>query len=137
MRCNFKSEDKPQVVIVTHGRIAAEALSACKALDREGISVGIVLLEYIKPYDEIADRLATYLPQNAKVLFLEEEIRSGGMGMNLADACIRQGMLCEDQYAILATDDSFVDDRSAGESIYESAGVSEKHIIQAICELID
>ena len=137
VRCNFKSEDKPQVVIVTHGRIAAEALSACKALDREGISVGIVLLEYIKPYDEIADRLATYLPKNAKVLFLEEEIRSGGMGMNLADACIRQGMLREDQYAILATDDSFVDDRAAGESIYESAGVSEKHIIQAICELID
>ncbi len=137
VRCNFKKEDSPQAVIVTHGRIVTEALAASRALAEEEISVGIILLEYIKPYAEIADTVASHIPQDAKILFLEEEIRSGGMGMNLSDECMRRSVLRAEQFSVLATDDRFVDDRSVGQSIYDAAGISKKHIADAIRQLVE
>ena len=125
------------LMIVTHGRIVTEALQAATLLAEEGISVGILLLEYIKPYCEIAKVAEKYLSPTTKVIFLEEEIRSGGMGMNLSDECIRRGYLCADSFLILATDDSFVDERAVGESIYEAAGVSASHVVAAGKQLLN
>ena len=74
-------------VIITHGRVAAEALKAKEVLKEQGKNVGILLLEQIKPYDKIAEAVARLLPKKAsRVLFLEEEMRTGGMGMNLSSA---------------------------------------------------
>ena len=45
----------PDAVIVTHGRITREALAARERLATEGILVGILLCEYIKPYEALAE----------------------------------------------------------------------------------
>ena len=135
-RCNFVKDDAPHAVIVTHGRIVEEALAAAEELAREGVTVGIILLEYIKPYPEIAKVAADHLPPKTKILFLEEEIRSGGMGMNLSDEWMRHGIMRAEDFAILATEDSFVDERAVGQSIYDAAGVSKTHIANAIRALI-
>lgn len=127
----------PALTIVTHGRIVLEALQAARLLSAEGISVGIILLEYIKPYSEIAKAAEKHVSSTAKMIFLEEEIRAGGMGMNLSDEWIRHGCLRADSFAILATNDSFVDERAPGESIYEAAGVSARHVIAVAKQLLD
>ena len=62
-------------------------LEELKLLRAEGVKVGILLLEQIKPYEQTAAQILAQLPHNAcPVLFLEEEIRTGGMGMLLSDA---------------------------------------------------
>ena len=128
---DFDEKDEPSAVIITHGRIAEEALKAKELLKKEGISVGIILLEIIKPYSQCAENVARLMPKSAKhVIFLEEEIRSGGMGMNLSDTMKRRNMLDGILYEIIATDDSFVENREAHQGIYNAAGVDCDHIVK-------
>lgn len=89
VRADYKMDEVQNLdaVIITHGRITLEAIKAKALLQEQGKQVGILLLEQIKPYQKIAAEVASLLPNNAfRVLFLEEEIRTGGMGMNLSSA---------------------------------------------------
>ena len=130
---DFDSNDDKQVVIVTHGRIVEEAIEASESLKNEGVEVGILLLEILKPYDESAKRILAALPKSVRaVLFLEEEILSGGMGMNLLNKL--RGNFDEQKirYDMLATDDNFVSRTQKGQNAYESAGVDRKSIVGRI-----
>ncbi|MBQ8208009.1 MAG: 1-deoxy-D-xylulose-5-phosphate synthase [Clostridia bacterium] len=130
VRSDIKAEEKPDILIVTYGRIAAEALKAKAELDKEGKKCGIVLLEKLKPYGEAADNLRSYMPkEGGLVLFLEEEIRAGGMGMMLSDEMTRRGMLEGFVYKLLALDDNFAIPEKE-ETIFETAGVSAEYIIK-------
>jgi 1-deoxy-D-xylulose-5-phosphate synthase len=121
----------PDAVIVTHGRITLEALEARERLALEGIRVGILLCEYLKPYQRLAADVAARLPDGVPVLFLEEEIRAGGFGMMLSDSLIRLGAMTGRAYAILAIDDSFVS-QSRPEPIYRTAGVDAEAIAETV-----
>jgi len=134
---NFTEDDSPSAVIVTHGKIVKEAMKAQKNLAEQDISVGIVLLEVLKPYDWIATQLWNVISKHqCKLLFLEEEIQSGGMGMNLSSEMIRHYGLSSDSFEILGVDDSFVTRREVGQTIYEAAGVDEKKIETALLRLL-
>ena len=129
---NFADDDNIDAVIVTHGRIVSEALEAADELSAEGIKVGIILLEVLKPYDETAERIAKMLPAGeCRVVFLEEEIKNGGMGMILDDKLSAMPIMKNKSTKILAVDDTFVG-RTAGEGIYDAAKISKKYIINAI-----
>ncbi len=129
---NFGDDDAPSAVIITHGRIVSEAHRAADMLKGEGISVGIILLELIKPYGECAERVARLLPSTpCKIIFLEEEIKNGGMGMILSDTLSEYEILKNKTVSIMAVDDTFVE-RHEGESIYESAKISAEHIVNKI-----
>ncbi len=129
---NFEKGDALDVIIITDGIIAAEALKACDKARADGICAGIILLEKIKPYGECAENVARLLPNGVKkIIFLEEEIRAGGMGMLLSDEMRRRGMLGGIDTAIMAVDDTFVA-RRAGKTIYEDAGISAEDIYKMI-----
>ncbi len=133
---NFDENDRLHTVIVTHGRIVTEALKAADELRQEGIHVGIILLETLKPYDETARTVQKLLPKEAcKIVFLEEEIRSGGMGVNLADRMCRMNLCDPDEIAVMAIDDSFVEKRLPNQEIYDAAGLSSSHICHTVKEL--
>ena len=126
---NYTDNDEPSVVIITHGRIVCEAMIAADNLKKQGISVGIILLEMLKPYDKTAKTVLKLLPQKCcGLIFLEEEIKSGGMGMNLSDVMTRSCGISSERIRILATDDSFVTKRRSGEHIYRSAGIDAESI---------
>lgn len=128
--CDYTSDEDIPLVIVTDGKIVSEALKAKRLLEKEQKNVGIILLEKIKPYGECAEKVKALLPEGVKnIIFLEEEIRSGGMGMNLSDEMSRRGMLCGISYEIIAVDDSFVERREVGQCIYSAAGVDCDHIV--------
>lgn len=137
VRSTLPEGSKPDLLIVTHGRIAVQALLAADALAEQGIRCGIALLEKLKPYGECAERLLPYLPRKGgSVIFLEEEIRAGGMGICLSDEMRRRGMLCGYAYEIMATDDSFaVQERQ--EDIYDTAGISAPYIVKTALELAE
>ncbi|MBQ7173760.1 MAG: 1-deoxy-D-xylulose-5-phosphate synthase [Clostridia bacterium] len=117
-------------LIITHGRIAAEALAAKELAQKEGKSVGILLLEQLKPYEKVADEILPYLPQKAcKVLFLEEEIYAGGMGMMMRDSLDRIGALANKKVSILALRDSF-GIQECDEPLLRSVGLDKESILK-------
>jgi 1-deoxy-D-xylulose-5-phosphate synthase len=125
----------PAAIIITHGRITREALTAREILAGQGIPVGILLCEYLKPYGKLADEISHKLPAGIPLLFAEEEIRAGGFGMMLTDAMRRNGSLEGHPYTILATDDSFVS-QDKPEPILRTAGVDAEAMVTATRELL-
>lgn len=123
-----------QCVIVTHGKILREAIKAVEALQEQGIRAGILLCEYIKPYDKLASRIAQLIGNpETPIVFLEEEIRAGGFGMMLSDAMARQGAL--PRHAIMAVDDNFVL-QTKNESVYTTAGIDADCIVNTVHNLV-
>lgn len=131
--CGYDTETLDSVII-THGRIALEAIEAQNLLGARGHRTGILLLEQLKPYGEIAAQVAQYLPKRAcKILFLEEEIRAGGMGMMLSDALAGYEAMQNKAVEIMALDDGFgMQERN--EPILVSVGLDAKSIVERILE---
>lgn len=125
----------PDAVIVTHGRITREALAARERLATEGILVGILLCEYIKPYEALAEEITARLPAGVPVLFVEEEIRAGGFGMMLTDALRRNGGLAGHPNAVLAIANGFVA-QGKNETILRTAGVDAEAMVKELKTLL-
>ena len=125
----WQSDNAPVLTVVTHGRIATEALAAAELLRQEGISLRILLCEYIAPSRSLAKEVAPLLAGEA-VVFYEEEIRTGGFGENLSSALRAQGALSEGAVAILATENGFAAPK-AGETVWQAAGV-DSHSLAAL-----
>lgn len=131
-RCDFDAAD---AVVITHGRIANEALAAENLAGQQNISLGTIILEELKPYDKTAEAVAKLIPENCeKVVFLEEEIRAGGMGMLLCDAMTRAGLLTGKKTAIMALDDNFAE-RKKDISVYREFGLSADDIVKTVKSL--
>ena len=124
-----------QCIIVTHGKIVREAIMAAETLAEQGIRAGILLCEYIKPYDKLAARISELTDDPVTpIVFLEEEIRAGGFGMMLSDAMARKGTL--PRHTIMAVDDNFVV-QTKNESVYTTAGIDSCCVINAIKSLVE
>ena len=131
MRCDFDYEDKVWCVIVTYGDIVTEALKAEKLFATMGIKCGTVLLEKLKPYDEIATKLSAVIPDSCDtVIFLEEGIRNGGAANCIYDKLRVLPLFDRLKYRILAIDDDFVIGEK-GKTLRESAGLRAEDIIDA------
>ncbi len=122
----------PDCVIVTHGRIASEALKAARTLEADGRGCRVILLEKLAPYAQTAKLVGKWIPKAAKtVLFLEEEIRQGGFGMMLSDAMADMEIMKDKRTVILGTDQSFaVQERD--EPIWKTAGVDAESILKIL-----
>ena len=134
VRSSFSKGQAPDTVIVTHGRITAEALKACEVLKNEGISAGVLLLEQLKPYDAVAAEVAEYLPTGeGVVLFLEEEVFAGGMGMMLSESLSDYDVMKNKRVKFIALNESFgIQDKH--ESIFASFGMDAESIVNKIKE---
>lgn len=134
IRADFSSEEEPQAVILTHGRIVTEAILAEEHLAEQGVRTGIVYLEQIAPYEEISEALVSKLPKNpCTILFLEEEIRTGGFGMVLSNLLGQAGALQNKTVRIMALDNAFLTTQP-GQTILQTAGLSAAHIEQTILD---
>ncbi len=82
--------DNCDTFIIVHGRMVATALDVCDILESKGIDAASIMLTRITPFDDIASQIRNTLPKSAKyIVFVEEEIGAGGMGMMLSDAINR------------------------------------------------
>jgi len=131
----FGLVDGIENVIVTHGRMASVALDSIALADREGINVAVLLCEFIKPYDILSDLILDCLPDSVvNIIFLEEEIMSGGFGMNLLTQIKNKATNPHANYKIIAVDDNFaVPDK--GQTVWEAAGVDSYSVFRAIIEM--
>ena len=125
LKTDYSQKDKNSidVIIITHGRIVDEAIKVSQTLNAQ-FNVGIILLEVLKPYKETAEIIRDFIGDNVRaVLFYEEEIKSGGMGMNLSSIFADEFKTRKINYSILAIDDSFAAISSEGQNVYQTAGV--------------
>ncbi len=125
LKTDFLIEEKDSLdaLIVTYGRISEEAIKVADSLSTK-MRVGIILLEVLKPYSNVAEKIRELLGERLKsVLFYEEEIKSGGMGMNLSallsDELNRRGV----KYSTVALDDNFAACSVEGQNAYQMAKV--------------
>ncbi len=126
------SPEQLDAVIITHGRIVKEAMAASEILKKQGKQIGILLLEQIKPYHEIAAQLLPLLPKKAcKILFLEEEIRAGGMGMMLSETLSHFEIMQNKSVTVMAIDDNFGIPKCR-EPILKTVGLDRESIVQNI-----
>ncbi|MBQ9805605.1 MAG: 1-deoxy-D-xylulose-5-phosphate synthase [Clostridia bacterium] len=132
VRSDYTEQEVLDAVIITHGRIVTEAMNAKEILAKQGITVGILLLEQLKPYETVAKDVAARLPKKAcKILFLEEEIKAGGMGMMLSDALSKHSIMNNKKTIILATDDQFAV-QEKDEPIRKTVGIDADSIVTAL-----
>ena len=104
----FALSDTTRTVILTHGRMASTALEACALLADDGIEAAVILCEYIKPYGQLAQELAEILPDSVNnFVYLEEEILSGGFGMNLSFEIGKMARFESAKHEIVAVEDNF------------------------------
>jgi deoxyxylulose-5-phosphate synthase len=111
-------------------------MKAKKLLEESGESVGILLCEYIAPYDRLSDEIATVFKDQIprKLIFVEEEIKNGGFGMTLSEHLKNKINYEKVRSYILAAEDAFVE-RRAGETYLEASKLDARSIAERIRSL--
>ena len=135
---DFADPTANRAVIITYGRIATEALDAADKLRAQGIPCGVILLETLKPYEVVADRVAGLLPKSpAAIVFLEEGIRNGGAGMLTFDMLRKrhEKLMRNKNTDIAAIDDNFVIP-TQNESIRRTAGITANDVLRKTVHLL-
>jgi 1-deoxy-D-xylulose-5-phosphate synthase len=136
IRFSFDSEESVDVILISYGKIASEALKAVDNLQEEGIKGGLVLLEQLKPLQAPAKALLHRLSsKKVPILFLEEGIKNGSAAMLLYEEIRSNPLLDQRIYQILAIDDQFGFSK-AGETIYESCHISALDLCRAVKECL-
>ena len=116
--------------------MAATAVKAADMLKEKGIYAALALCELIKPYSVPAGLIIGGLPRSVGTLvFIEEEIRAGGFGMNLSDAIAREPGGDAFECVSLGTDETFAVPDS-GSNVFSAAGVSADIIADKIDSLL-
>lgn len=96
-------DENADTLLVTYGRLCAEAVNACDVLKEKGTPVLVLALNQIRPLPEDALRRM----QNAKrVCFFEEGLRAGGVGERTALCLLENGF--SGRYCLTAVPDEFV-----------------------------
>lgn len=122
--------DSAQVLLVTYGRLFANACKALKNLEDKGKSFCILKLNRIKPID--ADALKTALKYK-RILFFEEGMKTGGAGESFA--CLISEMGYNGKCTIHAIEDEFVKQASVSRSL-ELLQLDETSMEQAVLKAI-
>lgn len=115
-------------IFVTYGSIISNVMKAEELLASRGVSVGIILLEKLKPYREVAEQVLEYLPESGKLVFVEEGIKSGGAALCLKEALSELGVdFSHLGYDVVAIDDNFASP-TAPCDIFDYLGMSPEKL---------
>lgn len=78
------------ITIIATGGIVAEAVKAAEELEKEGISVNLINVHTIKPFDKEA--IFSAAKKTKAVLTIEEHTILGGLGSAVAEALLEEGI---------------------------------------------
>lgn len=119
LRYDYEGQS-PDTVVITYGRIVSEAMKA-----KAERAFGIILLEKLRPYEDIAARIRRILPEGCKrVIFLEEGQRGGGAGESLRRS------FADLDYSVLAIDGFGGGKR--GEDLLKTCKISYQDLIEEL-----
>lgn len=129
---DFDLSEPPEYVIVTYGQILENVLSAEEFLRSKGLSVGVALIEVIKPYGFACDALMRLSGKSRRILYVEEGIENGGAAVITMNYLRRAGFdFSKTEYIVSAIDDTFLSPAYPTD-LYDLAGLSVKKIVEKI-----
>lgn len=135
-KTDFAPGEDKDVLIVTYGRIAADAVRAEALLAERGMMTGVVLMERLTPYSARMEELTAYITDKTRlIVYLEEGIYNGGAGMILSDGmeayCRERGV----RRTVLAIRDPFAPSE-VGRSMAQTAHIDAHSIVNAVCDAL-
>lgn len=127
---DFDLDNPPEYVFVTYGKILDNVIVAADFLRDKGLSVGIILVEVIKPYDYIAEVLMKLSGVSKRILYVEEGIENGGAAVLTMNALRKHGFdFSSTEYRIDAIEDNFVSPTYQCD-LYDFVGLSPTKLME-------
>ena len=128
VKIDFDTSELPEYFFVTYGQITERVVSAKEILRKSGIRAGIILLEELKPYSDVAGRILPLISGAKRLVLVEEGIRNGGASQILKDELTELGIAAE-KIDIAAIEDSFASPEGACD-LYDFVGLSPTKIAE-------
>lgn len=128
-KCNAFSlygEERPQVLLVTYGRLFSFTAKVCERLQEEGLSVGVLKLNCIKPLPEEAFSITM---DTQAIYFFEEGIEQGGIGEHFIARLVKRGY--QGRIFLRGVGDRFIKHASMAQCLAE-LGLDEESIYQTV-----
>lgn len=125
---DFSFDNVPEYLFLTYGNLVEKVVSAADILRGEGMNVGVILLESLKPYGPVAEKLLPILSSAKRVVYAEEGIKNGGAAEITREELILRGMdMSKTEYRIAAIDDSFASPSDICD-LYDFVGLSAEKL---------
>jgi len=137
---SFCPKSKAEVLIVTYGRITAEAVKAARETN---VKCAIMKILKLKPFDiNEFSRILDSMTSLKGIVFLEEGIKNGGFSRYLLSEMAERGMLVRDkdgintvlETRILAVEDRFVPQGKVSELV-KHCSIDSKAVKNAMNEI--
>ena len=118
----------PSHIFVTYGKISEKVMQAKRILEQRGVISGIIILQMLKPYDNVANKILGIVSEAEKIVFVEEGIKSGGASQNLLAELVSRGLdLSRTAVEISAIDDNFASPDKVCD-LYDYVGLSPEKL---------
>jgi 1-deoxy-D-xylulose-5-phosphate synthase len=119
------------IAILSIGAIGTEAVTACNALEAEGLSVAHYDMRFVKPLDEAM--LHTIFQNHTKVITLEDGCLPGGFGSAVLEFMADNGYNA--RVVRLGIPDGIVE-HGTQQELYNDCGYSARHVVSAAEQLV-
>ena len=123
--------ENADTAIVTYGRLSAEAVKACDALEKKGVPVHVVALNQIHPLPGGALEI---LKQKRNICFFEEGLQTGGAGEQTALRLLESGY--GGTFRLTAVPDCFVAQSSVKEQL-RKYGLDSDSMIKTMTDIME
>ncbi len=127
---DFTTDSIPENVFITYGNLVERVFCASDILKAEGKSVGVILVETIKPYDKCAKIIYNLISSAKRVVYAEEGIMNGGAAEITYRELLDLGFdNSKTEYKIAAIDDCFASPDKPGD-LYDYLGLSPEKLAE-------
>jgi 1-deoxy-D-xylulose-5-phosphate synthase len=127
---DFSPDDNPEYIFITYGTLVERVVAAADILRGEGMNVGVILLESLKPYGRVADKLLPLILSARRVVYAEEGIKNGGAAEITREELVLRGFdQSRTEYRIVAIDDNFASPKNICE-LYDFIGLSPEKLAE-------
>jgi 1-deoxy-D-xylulose-5-phosphate synthase len=121
-------DSSPEYVFITYGHLLPRVRGAENILRDKGYSVGVILVESLKPYGPTAEAIMRLTQGATRILYAEEGIRAGGAAEITRGELIRLGLdLNKIDYRIAAIEDNFASPKELCD-LYDYVGLSAEKL---------
>lgn len=107
VRATYNVAEAPYRIFITYGGLTDRVLMAVELLEKQNLRVGVILLEKLAPCEQIVEKVGRYILGASHIVFAEEGIQNGGVGMVLGGALAERGFLPSGCRYEVAAIDSF------------------------------
>ena len=118
------------ITVVTYGDIVFQALEAADELKKENISIEVIDMYSIKPFDKKS--FQNSISKTEALLVVEDHQKRNGLGYELSNFCLKNKPVIFDN---LGLNDTFAESGNYYK-IIDKYGISKKHILNKAKELI-